>query len=281
MARILKYQPNAPAPDSDYPNSRIKNDTGTGNGTQVSEEIHGDIIQFFQKLLIDSGITTNDLPDNVTNGYQLLDAFLAKNRQYIAQNYDGTGAIGSVPSGEVRLGKNGKVKIDTNGSITAPQLLAILVSANNSVNDVSRFGAIHVGDVTGAEGTNTGGITSEKGITANDADIQAKNGNLKASGYTVSKNTTKIAAKISAGGGVISTKGSEVVTSLQVGSDIEVSITGNVPTDAIIIAQPVANSTGDDVHINVRTVSGVIHISMEDGTGATTIFRDFSIIAYW
>lgn len=82
MARILASIPDVEAPSSDYPNARILNeDTSVSPvipGTPVVEELYGDMVQFFQKLLIDAGITANDLPDNVTNGYQLLTALMAK-----------------------------------------------------------------------------------------------------------------------------------------------------------------------------------------------------------
>lgn len=62
------------AATADYPRGRIRN-SGVGiTGTGVQEELYGDIIQLFQKLKIDANITENGLPDNVTNGYQLLTA---------------------------------------------------------------------------------------------------------------------------------------------------------------------------------------------------------------
>lgn len=76
--RRLQDATNAPAPDADYPKSKIKDDTGSGDGVPVNEFVNGDIHQFFQKLVIDASITENNLPDNVTNGYQLVDALEAK-----------------------------------------------------------------------------------------------------------------------------------------------------------------------------------------------------------
>ena len=68
--RVLKDQTGVVAPSADYPNGNIAN-----NLTLISEEVNGDIIQFFQKLAIDAGTSENGLPDNVTNGYQLIEAF--------------------------------------------------------------------------------------------------------------------------------------------------------------------------------------------------------------
>ena len=84
MRDILNI-PNVDGASSDYPNGRIKNKNLTSGapGTPVVEELYGDIIQFFQKLMIEAGLSPNDIPDNVTNGYQLFQAFLenVKNQQ--------------------------------------------------------------------------------------------------------------------------------------------------------------------------------------------------------
>ena len=74
MARDLAAQTNVDPISVDYPSGRMRNDSGVGDGTPVSEAINGDLIQFFQKAMRDAGITPNDLPDNTTNGWQLNDA---------------------------------------------------------------------------------------------------------------------------------------------------------------------------------------------------------------
>jgi len=56
-----------------YPNGRIKDNTGAGDGTPVNEFIYGDLHENKDKLLRLAGITHNNLPDNETNGYQMLD----------------------------------------------------------------------------------------------------------------------------------------------------------------------------------------------------------------
>jgi hypothetical protein len=78
MARELVNVPNVDAPTADYPNGRVRDKVGATIGTTYTEALHGDIIQLFQKMLIDAGVTENNLPDNVTNGYQLLEALNAK-----------------------------------------------------------------------------------------------------------------------------------------------------------------------------------------------------------
>ena len=62
---------------NNYLQGRIKDNTGAGNGTGVNEFIYGDLHQTFAKLMALYGISYNDLPDNETNGYQLIDALRA------------------------------------------------------------------------------------------------------------------------------------------------------------------------------------------------------------
>ena len=59
----------------DYPFGDIKNDDGTFNGTPLNRELLADYVQFFEKLFSESGLTANDLPDNLTDGFQLYEAF--------------------------------------------------------------------------------------------------------------------------------------------------------------------------------------------------------------
>jgi len=74
MARNLENQTNVDAPSADYPSGRIRNDNGSGNGTPVTEKVYGDYHQFFSKIMRDTGVVPNDLPDNETNGFQLNEA---------------------------------------------------------------------------------------------------------------------------------------------------------------------------------------------------------------
>lgn len=78
--RKLVDVPNTDTPTTDYPKGRIRNKNISNVppivGTPIIEELYGDIVQFFQRLLVLSGITENQLPDNVTNGYQTVEALL-------------------------------------------------------------------------------------------------------------------------------------------------------------------------------------------------------------
>ena len=102
MSRILANIPNTVAPGGDYPKGRIRNKSvaPAAVGTPVIEELYGDIIQFFKKMIGVAGITENNLPDNETNGYQYLQA-LVKYNEGITYTHSGAGET-------VNLGQNTK-----------------------------------------------------------------------------------------------------------------------------------------------------------------------------
>lgn len=76
--RSLISNPNVDNSDpTNYPNARIKDNSGIGDGTAVNERTKGDLHQMVERLMILAGITANNLPDNVTNGYQIIDALIA------------------------------------------------------------------------------------------------------------------------------------------------------------------------------------------------------------
>lgn len=68
-----------------YPDGRIKNNDGTGNGTPVNESTKGDLHQMLQKLMRLYGIVPNGLPDNEINDFQLISALrgLASKNDFI------------------------------------------------------------------------------------------------------------------------------------------------------------------------------------------------------
>lgn len=70
---------------ADYPNARIKNNTGGGDGTPVNEFVYGDIHEMLAKIMRLYDIPYNGLPDNETNGYQLVSALeaLASKNDYV------------------------------------------------------------------------------------------------------------------------------------------------------------------------------------------------------
>lgn len=80
MARQLSAVPDIDSPDASYPAGRIRNDNPPTDGTPVIEELYGDITQFFHKLMRLAGISYSDLPDNEINGFDFVDALIAKIR---------------------------------------------------------------------------------------------------------------------------------------------------------------------------------------------------------
>lgn len=77
---MIPLQSNPNVDNSDlvnYPNGRIKDNTGTGNGTPVNRNVYGDIHQTVAKLMRLYAIEGNGIPDNETNGFQIIQAIVA------------------------------------------------------------------------------------------------------------------------------------------------------------------------------------------------------------
>lgn len=78
MARNKNTQPNIDNSNpTAYPNGRIKDNDGSGNGTAVNESVYGDQHETFAKLMRLYGIPYNGTPDNEINGYQYIAALRA------------------------------------------------------------------------------------------------------------------------------------------------------------------------------------------------------------
>lgn len=88
MAIKLEDKLNTIPPDVTYPFGDIKDDPGDDTGTPVNRAVYADHHQFFAKLLDNSGIVINDLPDDDVNGFQLFDALLATNTIQSSLNND-------------------------------------------------------------------------------------------------------------------------------------------------------------------------------------------------
>lgn len=71
----LQSKTNVGAPDSEYPYGQILDQSLTQDGTPVDVNTYQDMHQFFEKLIRESTLTPNDLPDNEYNGWQLWAAF--------------------------------------------------------------------------------------------------------------------------------------------------------------------------------------------------------------
>ncbi|MFN0254512.1 hypothetical protein [Pedobacter ureilyticus] len=78
MATNKKNAPNIDLSDNEnYPDGRIQDNTGSGNGTPVNRLLYSDIHEFFAKLMRLGNIPYNGLPDNEANTHQLVTAAIA------------------------------------------------------------------------------------------------------------------------------------------------------------------------------------------------------------
>jgi len=78
MATNKKNAPNIDDSDpTNYPDGRIRDNNGSGNGTPVNRLLYSDLHEFFAKLMRLAGIVYNGLPDNESNGYQLVEAAIS------------------------------------------------------------------------------------------------------------------------------------------------------------------------------------------------------------
>lgn len=97
MAIALQDKTNVDLPSVEYPYGKIRDNTGSNNGTPVNTLVYGDIHQFFARLLVDAGVVANGLAENATNGFQYNQALLVL-----------TGSVGTIDS--VVKSANGMVK---------------------------------------------------------------------------------------------------------------------------------------------------------------------------
>lgn len=82
----LKSNPNVDNSDlTNYPDARIKDNDGSGNGTGVNRSVYGDLHSNISRLMRLYEIVPTGLPDNETNGYQIIEALsaLASKNDYI------------------------------------------------------------------------------------------------------------------------------------------------------------------------------------------------------
>ncbi len=78
MATNKKNAPNIDLSDlPNYPDGRIKDNSGSGDGTPVNRLLYSDLHEFFAKIMRMANIAYSGLPDNETNGHQLVAAAIA------------------------------------------------------------------------------------------------------------------------------------------------------------------------------------------------------------
>jgi hypothetical protein len=78
--RTFNTNPNVDNSDLvNYPDGRIKDNTGSGDGTGVNEQVYGDLHQAVAKAMRLYGIIPNGLPENENplNGFQIIEALRA------------------------------------------------------------------------------------------------------------------------------------------------------------------------------------------------------------
>lgn len=97
MARSIQQKTRTVAPGGDYLKfGRIKDDSGSNDGTPVDVEVYNDFHEFFDYLMDLANVTANGLPDNDTNGYQLMESlFKFSQRQQSPCTFSGTYGFGS------------------------------------------------------------------------------------------------------------------------------------------------------------------------------------------
>jgi hypothetical protein len=74
MAIKLTTKPNTDPAGAPWPFGKIRDDNGSGNGTELNAYAHQDIHQFFESMMAYAGVVANDLLDNTANTFQFLEA---------------------------------------------------------------------------------------------------------------------------------------------------------------------------------------------------------------
>ena len=95
MAREISQFDNGGGSTSDFPNGYIIDNPGDGSGTKANAKSNNDLQQFFQKIMINAGISANGLQESTTNGFQLVQAL----NTLINQESSGMAAAFGTPTG--------------------------------------------------------------------------------------------------------------------------------------------------------------------------------------
>lgn len=79
MARKLALKPQVLPANGEFPYGRIKDDTGSNDGTPVDEEVYGDFHQFFARIMALANVNYpsfdyNNEPENFYDGFQFVEA---------------------------------------------------------------------------------------------------------------------------------------------------------------------------------------------------------------
>lgn len=124
-------------PTADYPFGDVVN---TPNGTIVDRVALNDMWQFFQKAMALSFITPNNLPDNVTNTYQYIEAVFGETTTAVTA---GTGWVlpgaGILPTARRTACTRNRIQLEgimVSNSATPNQILGTLPSGYRPVSNV-------------------------------------------------------------------------------------------------------------------------------------------------
>jgi hypothetical protein len=182
MTRIIANILNTDAPSSDYPAGRIRNKNANASpevdGTPIVEELYGDIILFFQKLMLRNSVTPNNLPDNETNDYQTIIALLAEINSVINSRVgvsagkivgvNNTGLANNLP---VITGSDGKVL--TLSALDFRALISVL--STTEVNVLVSILQVNINTVQSNVNTVSTNAAIDASNKANTAENNAKN----------------------------------------------------------------------------------------------------------
>lgn len=153
-----------------YPDGRIKDSTGVGDGTPVSEKVYGDIHEFFSKMMRLYGISYNGLPENEQNGYQLIEALIAvaSKNDYVL-NLTQSNNVMALPLkiGKLKVGESFIVKSSFNNNNNQTTVRGTL---DNVVRNVSFVGSFKQGEHLRATVTSSG-LTFTRMVDAFNLDL--------------------------------------------------------------------------------------------------------------
>lgn len=158
MARQLSSIPNIDPANGAYPAGKIRNDNPPAEGTPVTEELYGDIIQFFHKLMRLAGLTYNDLAENETTGFQFIQA-LAFYMRTLAASATEKGVVELATNAETQAGLDALRAITPAGLKSLIDTLGDIITHNAAEFDAAGAASavqgnldIHAALTTGAHG---------------------------------------------------------------------------------------------------------------------------------
>lgn len=178
MAYNITDKTNTTPPNGTYPFGNIKDDTGANDGTPVDVKTYADFHQFFAKLANLAGITLNGLPDNATNGFQLISALQALINIYVSAE------AGFRASADTALQNNINGKVSKSGDTMGGTLnmgFNQITNVNSPINSGDATNKIYVDTQIATEASSRSSAVSGEASARSSADTALQNNiNLKA-----------------------------------------------------------------------------------------------------